>query len=49
MHAIRDVSFCAPDIEDKSVFAYITRDRTTGSNYAHVFMAESQVSVVFVM
>ena len=45
IHAIRDVSCCAPDIEDKRVFAYITKDRATGKNYSHVFMADSQVSV----
>lgn len=43
-HAIRDVSFCTSDIEDQNVFAYITKDRDSGKNYSHVFVANSQVS-----
>ena len=43
VHAIRDVSCCSSDIENKSVFAYITKDRSTGNNFSHVFMAPSPV------
>lgn len=42
VHAIRDVSCCSSDIEDRRVFAYITKERTTGKNYSHVFMATSE-------
>ena len=45
VHAIRDVSCCSSDIEDRRVFAYITKERTTGKNYSHVFMATSEVHV----
>ena len=42
-HVIRDISYCSQDIEDKRVFAYITKDKS-GMNYCHVFMAASEVS-----
>lgn len=42
-HVIRDISYCSQDIEDKCVFAYITKDKS-GMNYCHVFMAASEVS-----
>lgn len=42
-HAIRDISCCSSDIEDKRVFAYITKDKPSGKNYSHVFMATTQV------
>ena len=42
-HAIRQISYCTTDIEDKSVFAYITKDRSACKNYSHVFVAPSQV------
>lgn len=45
IHAIRDISCCATDIEDKRVFAYISKDRATGNNYSHVFLADSEVGV----
>ena len=42
-HVIRDISYCSQDIEDKRVFAYITKDKS-GMNYCHVFIAASEVS-----
>lgn len=41
-HVIRDISYCSQDIEDKRVFAYITKDKS-GMNYCHVFVAASEV------
>jgi len=40
-HVIRDISYCSQDIEDKRVFAYITKDKS-GMNYCHVFVAASE-------
>ena len=40
-HAIRDISYCSKDIEDKRVFGYVTKDRS--GNYCHVFMASNTV------
>ena len=42
-HAIRDISYCSADREDKCVFAYITKDRQANVNYSHVFMTPSKV------
>lgn len=39
-HAVRDISYCTPDIEEPKVFAYITKDQER--NYCHVFSASSK-------
>jgi len=41
-HVIRDISYCSQDIEDKRVFAYITKDKS-GMNYCHVFVPQKYV------
>ncbi len=43
-HAVQDISYCSQDIEDKRVFAYITKDKS-GMSYCHVFMAPSKVTI----
>ncbi len=48
-HAVRDISYCTADREDKRVFAYITKDRQASVNYSHVFMAPSKVRTLEVM
>jgi hypothetical protein len=39
-HSIQDISCCSQDIEDKRVFAYITKDKSS-LFYCHVFLAPS--------
>eukprot|EP00794_Sanderia_malayensis_P018059 gene18059-19868_t len=37
---IRNISYCAQDPSDLTIYAYITKDTATGKHYCHVFKAK---------